>query len=108
MLKDNLPDAFQAALQKACLPSAPLHVEYTGMPAFDSVFCSSVAFFDAALQPIDTPYTAHLLFNLAPITVFMLAEGSRIGRSAWMSPISAVSHAFGWPLYIILTNIAPI
>jgi hypothetical protein len=108
MLKDNLPNDFQAALQKACLPSAPFHVEYTGMPAFDSVFCSSVAFFDAALQPINTPYTAHLLFNLAPITVFMLAEGSRTGCSAWMSPISAVSHAFGWPLYIILTSIAPI
>jgi hypothetical protein len=88
---DSLPDALKLAMNQSCLPSAPLRLAYTGVPVLDGVLCSIVAFFDAGLHSSTTPYMAWLLFNLAPITVFMLAEGSRTGGSIWTSPVSAVS-----------------
>jgi hypothetical protein len=77
-------------IQERCVPGATFNLSYTGLKAIDGTLCGMIAFFDASLQSISKPYTAHLLFNLAPLTIFMLVEGTRPGAKASISAFTAV------------------
>jgi uncharacterized membrane protein YhaH (DUF805 family) len=99
---DALPDGLKILLQDACSPDTFLRrsLELSGVEAVDSFFCGIIAFFEGAYQEESLRlYTIDLLMNMTPITVIMLLEASRNGRSIMLSSVVVTLIGFAYQVF---------